>query len=154
MPRAQNIEIVEFAEPERYAYVGHAGKYSEIKDAFERLYSYPNAKNRQLLSVWLDDPEVIPVDELRSHACFFLEPNESVVEGFQVGEIPAGRYARLEFKGPYSELIRAWKFLFELWLPHSGERARCDAPGFEVYLKRPSKVPGDQLLTALYIALK
>jgi AraC family transcriptional regulator len=64
-----------------------------------------------------------------------------------------GRVATLVHKGPYAELERVYRILYEEWLPESGEEAD-DRPCFEQYLNNPRDVPPSEWLTEVFLPLK
>lgn len=151
------VEVVFFVAPKRYVFEEHWGSYFEIRSAFKRIFASlaeqgNDAVPATLVSIWLDDPELTGVSDLRSRACILLTPGHRIPSDKKQDEIPAGKYAKLVYTGPYIGLRESWRFFYDVWLPHSGERA--DGPGFEIYQTRPSQVPDDELVTELYIPLK
>src|SRR5262249_12259825 len=67
------IEMETLAE-QRCAGVAHTGSYMEIGKAIGRLFSALAIQNAmapdpKMIAVFYDDPELIPVDKLRSRAC-------------------------------------------------------------------------------------
>lgn len=144
--------------PRELVGVGHTGSYMGIGRAFEalggtlqarRLYS-PEMK---MVGVYLDDPDLVPEDQLRSFAC--------MTEG---GDIPAdaplvhrhldgGEYAVLRHKGPYADMHKAYQWLYGEWLPQSGREVR-DTVRFEEYVNNPRDAAPTELLTDIYLPLK
>jgi AraC family transcriptional regulator len=72
--------------------------------------------------------------------------------GLKEDAVPAGRYARMRYVGPYEGLAEAWRQFTQEWLPTSG---RAIGPGvcFEVYHDRPGSIPDAQYRTDLHIPI-
>jgi AraC family transcriptional regulator len=67
-------------------------------------------------------------------------------------DLPGGRHAVLHYRGPYSDMNGAWRWLYGDWLPRSGEEV-ADRPAFDAYLNDPRAVPPAQLRTDLCLPL-
>jgi AraC family transcriptional regulator len=67
--------------------------------------------------------------------------------------IAGGRHACIVHKGPYAELENAYRWLYHLWLPHSGEEPG-DQPVVEEYLNNPRELPPAEWLTEIRLPLK
>ena len=142
---------------QRLVSTAHTGPYPEINRAFERLFATLAARNLigqtgRMVGVFLDDPSVTPLTDLRSYAGAVVDESFAIPEPLQEYRLPAGPHAVLTFKGPYAGLPAAYDQLFGLWLPASG-RSTADHPSFEVYLNSPMDTPQDQLLTELCLPL-
>lgn len=140
----------------------HRGAYDDIGPVFERVFLWAGARDlirEDALGVGLyyDDPQTVPVGELRSFAgvavdqATVLSP-EAQEAGFEIAEVPAGPVAQILFKGPYAELEPVYRHLYETWLPEQG-RAPADHPGYEIYLNSPSDTPPTELLTQVRVPL-
>lgn len=156
---AGSVEIVEWTMPKRYVYVEEIGPYFQVGSGINRLFSISGIYDMiiqppQLLAIWLDDPEIVPHDKLRSQVGAFIDPLARIPDEVQTGFLATGRYARLSHIGSYSDLPEVWRFLYTVWLPHSGERARPHTPGFELYCNSPLEVPRNELVTELHIPLQ
>jgi AraC family transcriptional regulator len=136
----------------------HTGDYMAIGGTFERLCTWAAGRNlcdgnTRTFGIYYDDPASKPAAELTADACV------SIAEGFKpeapyiVTRTPGGRCAQLIHTGPYSELHRAYTWLYNEWLPKSGEEPGEQAP-FEEYLNDPRSVPPAQLQTAIRIPLR
>ena len=84
----------------------HKGAYSEIGKSFEAFGAL--CESRQLwpqigpvLALYLDSPEDVPEDQLRSYAGAEFRGDETP-QGMEDMQIPGGKTAVLTFKGPYS----------------------------------------------------
>lgn len=72
-------------------------------------------------------------------------------DNIQSGEIPAGRYARCIYTGPYNKIEPAYNAL-TAWVKENG----CEATGvaYEFYLNDPGEVSPDDLMTQIVFPLK
>jgi AraC family transcriptional regulator len=160
--RAQNAEgfpvAVESLAAVRCAGVAHAGSYMQIDQAMGRLFSELAARkvmtpDQKMIGVFFDDPDLVPVDELRSRACSPVADDVAVSVPLQETILRGGLYARLRYKGPYADMKGAYRWLLGIWLPQSGYEPD-DAPVFEAYLNSPQQVPPTELLTDIHMPLK
>jgi len=144
--------------PMRVLAVDHRGPYPTIGDGFGRLgalvgRSKIDVSGSQWLAVFMDDPETVPPEELRSMACVTvadgLEAPEGV-SGVSIVVIPGGLYATGRHTGSYSGLPGAWNDLCGTWIPESGLKPAAGMC-FEIYVKGCDEVedPG-QCITDLY----
>jgi AraC family transcriptional regulator len=149
---------IEQYEPVRVAALAHLGDYMDIGNTFERLNIWAGANN--LLSegvrsfgIYYDDPAAVAKDELRSDACLAVADDVTPPTPYRITHTPAGRCAALLHVGPYSDLERAYQWLYGVWLPQSGEEP-ADLPSFEEYLNDPRQVAPSELRTAICLPLK
>lgn len=136
----------------------HKGAYHEISRAFQKLSAVMASRDLfrtagRMVGVFYDDPQSVPVADLRSHAAFEITGRADLSDPLEAVTLPAGRQAVLTYKGPYAGLPAAYDQLFGLWLPQSGEEP-ADAPSFEVYLNSPMDTAPDELVTELHLPLK
>lgn len=137
--------------------VAHAGSYMAIGHAFETLFGTLYARDlarpdMPMIGLYLDDPDLVPVDKLRSFACVAL-PAELPAEPPLVRQrIDGGDFAVLRHKGPYADMHKAYQWLYAEWLPSSGRAVR-DAPMFELYVNNPREVAPTELLTDIHLPL-
>ena len=106
----------------------------------------------QWLGIYMDDPENVPEEELRSEACVTLPRDVEVprTEGLLDYVIPEGTYATTRHVGPYSGLGRTWGELCGGWIPQNGLKIRQGAC-FEIYVKGGEcGVDESEYLTDLY----
>lgn len=151
------IEIMD-QPARRLAAIAHKGRYTEIGKAFESVGAVITARNlwsqaQGMLGVYYDDPDNTPVDELRSHAGVVVSAEAPIDDPLEELRLPGGRYAVMHYKGPYSGLAAAYKHLYGVWLPQSGEETG-DHPPIEVYLNNPQDTAPDELLTDVCVPLK
>ncbi|MBS1725909.1 MAG: GyrI-like domain-containing protein [Armatimonadetes bacterium] len=147
---AGSIEIVELCEARRYAFVERLGPYEEMRlsSAFSGEEGFVEPPFLTL-SVWLDDPDVISVGQLRSRSGVFVRDDATLQTGIEEGVIRAGKYAKMRCVGPYQDIPEAWKFLYGVWLPHQGVKVDVSVPAFEVYASRTGEI-----VTDLFMALR
>lgn len=72
-------------------------------------------------------------------------------EHIQSGEIPAGKYARTEYTGPYNKIEPAYNAL-TAWVEEHGHEVTGVA--YEFYLNDPGEVSPEELLTRIVFPLK
>ena len=153
---------IDHATPCRVAALQHDGDYMDIGNTFEQLTIWaagrglvtPDARS---FGIYYDDPAAVDKNKLRSDACIAI-PDEFTLSAtdvtkYRVLNTPAGRCATLIHVGPYSDLEKAYHWLFGVWLPQSGEEP-ADAPSFEEYLNDPRQVAPSALRTAVCLPLK
>ena len=135
--------------------VSHQGSYMNIGKAFEQLFGtlYARGQGRpdmRMIGVYLDDPNVVAVDKLRSFAC--VEADAPAQAPLERRTLEGGEYAVLRHKGPYAEMHKAYQWLYAEWLPMSGRKLR-DTVMFEDYVNNPRDVPPAELLTDINLPL-
>jgi len=138
--------------------VAHAGSYMEIGRAFETLGGTLvargfNSANWKMIGIYLDDPDIVPAEKLRSFACVEAGPEFLAEPPLERRKIEGGDYAVLRHKGPYADMHKAYQWLYATWLPSSGRQLR-DAAMFEDYINNPREVGPTELLTDIYMPLK
>lgn len=143
--------------PMRLAVVSHVGPYMEIGGAFERLRGLAGARSlfgptTRMLGIYLSDPAVTPVQDLRSEAGITV--GDDVVIDAPLGErrLSGGRHAIWTHRGPYADLEASYRRLFGEWLPASGAEP-ADAPCLEIYLNDPRTTAPTDLLTEICLPL-
>jgi AraC family transcriptional regulator len=142
----------------RLAALPHKGAYFEISRAFQKLSAVMASRDLfrnagRMVAVFYDDPQSVPVADLRSHAAFEIRNASDLKPPLEEIALPAGRQAVLTYRGPYAGLPAAYDELFGTWLPTSGEEP-ADAPSFEVYLNTPMDTAPEDLVTELHLPLK
>lgn len=134
----------------------HIGSYLDIGEAFSLLQlagaALPVLPDARWLGLYHDDPQTIAPAQLRSDACVEISAEGDLPADVQRAQIPAGRYAVIEHRGPYSELEPAYHWLFGVWLPASGEQALA-LPTIESYLNDPCTTAPKDLRTEIWLAL-
>ncbi|MCF3643297.1 AraC family transcriptional regulator [Rhizobium sp. TRM95111] len=138
--------------------IPHAGSYMAIGRAFEALYGMLFSRTlfdpaMRMIGVYLDDPDLVPEERLRSFACVTAAGGTVAEPPLESRRIEGGDYAVLRHRGPYADMSEAYRWLYGRWLPQSG-RALRDAPVFEAYLNNPREVAPTDLLTEIHLPLK
>jgi len=149
---------IETCPPMRLAAVLHRGAYAQIATSFARLWQMLGETGLMAriagpgVAVYYDSPATVAEADLRSHAGVVVKGEDPLPAGFDPVEISAGRFAILTMSGPYDQFPDAWAWLYNVWLPQSGERA-ADRPPIEVYLNDASTVSPADLLSEIRVAL-
>ena len=138
--------------------VAHRGSYMQIGQAFETLFGTIftrglAAPNMRMIGIYLDDPDVVEADKLRSYACVTAGAGIAVDAPLERRSLDGGEYAVLRHKGPYANMHKAYQWLYAQWLPASGRQLR-DTVMFEEYINNPRDVPPTELLTDIYMPLQ
>ena len=143
----------------------HHGDYMQIGATFERLMVWAAGQGllragARTFGIYYDDPQSKPPSELRSEACGELPRDvdvaklaNSIPAGARITATTSGRCAVFIFTGPYSELSKPYRWLYDTWLPQSGEEPRNE-PCFEEYLNDVRITPPSDLKTAICIPLQ
>ena len=141
----------------RLAGYPHKGPYDQISAVFERLAAW--AGPRGLITpetcfygAYYDDPASVAAGELRSFAGITVSEGQALDDDLERLDYPAGRAAKLVFKGPYAELEKPYGYLYGQWLPKSG-REPTDMPCLERYLNDPRETAPPDLLTEIILPL-
>jgi AraC family transcriptional regulator len=150
------VEIRQFP-PRKAVCMSHRGPYFMIGQTFCQLGSWLKEAGiapELTLGIWYDDPDITPVEELRSDAGAFV-PDDFVSDDprVHVVDIAGGAYAVATHIGPYDGLSNAWGELCGKWLPASGHTFG-EGSCFEVYLDDCAKTPPAELRTELYVPIK
>ncbi len=141
----------------RVATIEHRGDYQLTSSAFERLMTIAATTgllrgSTRTIGIYHDDPEFTPQSELRSAACITVLDDWAASGELKEGRVEGGRYARVVHTGPYGELRAAYDWLYQAWLPTSGEEPR-DLPCLEMYLNDARQVAAKDLETAVMMPL-
>lgn len=138
--------------------VPHSGSYMGIGRAFEALYGVLISRNllapdMRMIGVFLDDPDLVAEEKLRSFACVTAGAEVPAEAPLVRRTLAGGDYAVLRHKGPYADMGVAYRWLYGTWLPASGRSIR-DEVMFEAYLNNPREVPPNELLTEICLPLE
>jgi len=138
--------------------VPHTGSYMQISRAFETLHGTLHARglirpDMKMIGLYLDDPDIVPVEKLRSFACVTAGSDIPAEPPLVRCAIDGGEYAVLRHKGPYADMHKAYQWLFAQWLPKSGRQLR-DTVMFEDYINNPRDAAPTDLLTDIYMPLQ
>ena len=136
----------------------HRGAYMEIGKAFDYLGGWLEEHDKvttetRLVALYYDDPTTVPEERLRSRAGILVSGDDHFESPFELTDICGGTYAVLHHRGPYSELPRAYQWLYGEWLANSGRQA-ADEPVLEEYLNTPRDTAPADLLTEICVPLR
>lgn len=104
-------------------------------------------------AVFYDDPDLHAEEHLRSAACTPWPDALEIPADTEELVIPSGRFAKLEYKGPYADMRNAYRWLYGVWLPSSGFEI-SDRPGFEIYLNSPVDTKPKDLRSNIYLPVE
>lgn len=154
------MQKVEIRDMEEIPLVGlrHKGPYMEIGRAFERLGVFGQKHGliepgMASFALYFDDPDLVPHDQLNSFAGMLETKPVDLDAPFERLSVEAGRFAVMRYKGPYSELPKAYNWFYGEWLQNEEVELR-DAPCMEEYLNNPRSVAPADLLTDLFMPIK
>lgn len=133
--------------PERHvAYIRHVGRYNEIGEAFQRLMRWAGPRRllrfpeTQMLAIYLDSPDITPVDKLRADACITVPVGTKVKGDVGTMAVAGGAFAVAYVEIGVTQYGEAWDRLIGGWLPQSGYQPD-DRLCYELYLNDPRKHP-------------
>ena len=137
----------------RCASVAHRGAYMQIDQAMGRLFTALAvqkimAPDRAMRAVFFDDPDLTPLEALRSRACSPIAQGLPLAAPLEETILRGGLYTRLRYRGPYADMKGAYR-----WLLGSGYEPD-DSPIFEAYLNNPQDVAPPDLMTDIHLPLK
>lgn len=107
--------------------------------------------DQQRFGICYDNPAVTPLDKCRYEAAVVIDSDQEVRPPFQRGQIPAGRYAVLHYRGPAEKTSEAQLGLYTGWLPDSGYEP-APFPLMERYLNVAAA--GEPVEIEFYIKLR
>ncbi len=149
---------METLAPIRCASIAHTGSYMQIDRTMGRLFTALAAQDamapdQRMMAVFYDDPDLVPVENLRSRACSPVADGVTLASPIEEAILRGGLYARLRYQGPYADMKGAYRWLLGVWLPQSGHEPD-DAPVFEAYLNSPQQVAPNELITDIHLPLR
>lgn len=151
-----DVQIVDFPET-RVAVLEYRGSPALEHETVRKLIAWrlenrlPPDKHRSY-GVHYNDPRTTPPAEYRVDLCVSVEHNVPPnPQGVVNKIIPAGRCAVVRHLGS-RENVSAAAYLYEVWLPGSGESLR-DFPIFFHYVKVGPQVKEHEMITDVYLPL-
>jgi AraC family transcriptional regulator len=141
----------------RIVFLRHVGLYSQVGPTWGRLMSWAGmhgllGAHTRTIGLVHDDPDITPADKVRYDAAVVVNRAVEPEGEFGITEIPGGKYAVFEHRGPYETLGKTYQRFFGGWLPKSGRELR-DSEAFEEYLNSPLSARPEDLLTRIHVPL-
>jgi effector-binding domain-containing protein len=135
------------------------GPYSQISEAFNRLYKTIGEKGFRPSGpprgVYFNAPGMVPDDqllwELRSPVVGKVSLSEPDEHGFAIKQADAARVAATKHQGPFDTVGETYIALTE-WITQNGYE--IVGPPEEVYLSNPAKTSPAQLITEVRFPVK
>jgi len=124
------------------AYVRVIGAFNADKAlaGFDRLMNWGRRHallpGATLIGMSRDHPESTPVQKYQLDWCLVVPPGLAAGGEMSFAEIPANRFAVVRSAGDVHKEGRAWRHLYESWLPASGYQPTND-PSMGVYRRTP-----------------
>jgi AraC family transcriptional regulator len=151
-----NAHVVQI-DPIPVVMLRHVGSYDGTSAAFDQLWDWLQTKQiptERTLGIYYDDPDEVPVAQLRSAACFELAPGQEISDRrglpIEVSEVAGGTYVTTRFVGPYEALAPVWTALTAYTTGKLGKTISSN-PAFEVYVNDASDTPANELITDLFM---
>ncbi|PWI32500.1 AraC family transcriptional regulator [Vibrio albus] len=157
--RIVEVKVVDFNEKE-VALIEHRGSPRRVLDTAAKFISWRKTtglspvKTSETFGIPYSDPNDTADDEFRFDICGTHKgavPDNGY--GVKAGLIPGGRCAVAQHKGSHDRIGDTVYYLYQQWLPESGEQLR-DFPCFFQYLNFVHEVDEWELLTNVYLPLK
>jgi AraC family transcriptional regulator len=143
-PMDAKVEIVDFPATAVIELL-HQGSPANLGHSIRRFIEF--RKNQQLppnrhatFNFLYQDPQSVPADEYQFGLAVAAPAQlsaEPLPQSFRHNLIPAGRCASLHFQGDDQELGRLVSYLYQQWLPESGEQLA----DFPIFLQRKTFFP-------------
>ena len=152
-----DVQIVEFPETKVAAleFLGppHVQHNAARKLIEWRLVHRATPDPHQTYGIHYNDPRTVPPEDYRVDLCVSVEQDiSSNPQGLVNKSIPGGRCAVARHLGS-RENVSAAVYLYEVWLPKSGERLR-DFPIFFHYVNVGPQVREHEMITDVYLPLR
>lgn len=143
---------VKTTEPMTVAFISVKGPYSQISEAFGKLYGWIGEKGYTPagppMGIFFNSPEQVPAEELLWEICSPIagdvDPSDPDEGGLGVKMLEAKEVAAIMHKGPFNEVGMIYGELAVWMMENEYEIA---GPSEEVYLSDPANTPAEDLLT-------
>ena len=156
---SMDIKIIEF-KTTKVAKLQHRGNPSLVLETAEKFIEWRKqtklspVKSSDTFGVAYDDPSNTAATDFRFDICGSIEGTiPENPQGVVLGEIPGGRCAVVRHLGSHDMMDDKIRYLYNEWLPASGEELR-DYPCFFHYLNLIPEVEEHQLITDIYLPIK
>ncbi len=130
---------------QRIAYVRVIGAFNadKVRTGFDRLMNWGRRRallpGATLIGMSRDHPESTPMKKYQFDWCLVVPPGLETGDEVSVAEIPANRFAMVRSAGNVHKEGRAWRHLYQSWLPASGYQPSND-PSMGVYRRTPHEL--------------
>ena len=134
----------------------HIGPYPTIGSTFGKLMGWVAQNPTEFIgsvATFLDDPEQVPAEELRSDALLIVPQPVEAPEGLVCYTIPSTKVLVAEYTGDYSGLSNAWMKVFAEELPPRNLQT-AEGYMYERYLSDMSTTPPAELRTDIYVPVQ
>ncbi len=157
--RAMDIQVIDFEQRE-VALIEHKGSPQLVYETAAKFINWRKTtglspiKTSETYGIPYSDPSDTADEEFRFDICGTHKgdvPENSY--GVKSGVIPSGRCAVAIHKGSHDVIGDTVYYLYQKWLPESGEALR-DFPCFFRYLNFVHEVDECELLTEIYLPIK
>lgn len=156
----KQVRLVDFPETP-VAVLSHRGDPGMLGETIRSFISWRRAnnlgpKNSATFNVFYCDPEGEGSQDFRLDLCAGLGERQSVdgnTQGVVAGTIAGGRCAALRYVGSDDLLASAFHYLYTVWLPLSGEKARPDPPFCQRFSLFPD-TPENEAVVELFLPLR
>ena len=150
---ASPIQVtVKETEPMTVAFISMKGPYTQVGEAFGKLYSWIGEKGYAPAGppsgLYFNAPGQVPDEELlwelRSPIAGDIAPSAANEQGLGVKRLDKAQVAATMHKGPYENVGKTYETLAN-WAIENGYE--IVGPPDEVYLTNPQETPPNELLT-------
>ncbi|CAE6951386.1 Bacterial transcription activator [Vibrio sp. B1FIG11] len=154
-----NVRIIDFAKRD-IAFITHKGSSELVYESSAKFIAWRKSsglspiKSSETFGIPYSDPSDTPEEEFRFD---IAGSHQGVVPenayGVQSGTIQSGRCAVVIHKGSHHSIGDSIRYLYQTWLPESGETLR-EYPCFFKYLNFVHEVDECDLLTEVYLPIQ
>lgn len=162
LPKGEsNMQVkIESVPKMKVAFVRHIGPYdANCQQAWQKILDNKevvatiNAETK-FLGIVHDDIRITAQDKIRYDACITVPSTfKSTDSEIGVREVGGGKYAVVQYVGPYTDLAAAYEELYGKWLVQNGHEPKSE-PAFEIYKNDPKITPPEKLITEIYAPIK
>lgn len=144
-------------EARKVIYCRHIGAFDKIGEAFDKLmkWAYPRglvSAQPLMAAVYLDDPDITPVEKLQSDACLVVDHDVKVEGEIGMYTLNAGKYGVGRFEIAMNEFSDAWHAICGL-VEENGCQT-IDGHYYELYLNDPNKHPEKKHIVDICVPVK
>jgi AraC family transcriptional regulator len=154
------IEVtIKKREPMTVAFISMKGPYTQMNEAFGKLYSWIGEKGYTPagppMATYFNAPGQVPAEELlweiQSPIAGDVAPSGPDELGLRVKRVEGAEVAATMHKGPFDKVGESYGALAG-WIEESGYQ--ITGPSMEIYLSEPEKTPPQELLTEVMFPVR